>query len=91
MIMSKKKFIDWLDKQLNEEEVILITQDLTGELSYSKKRNEKKVSFGFAADAFKDKDTVGDFLYNDTPLFSVAVCKKTHVSEETLELYNKEN
>lgn len=87
--MNKRKFIDWLEKQLTDEQVILMSQDLTGSLTYTKKRNEKKVSFAFAADAFSSKDGVGHIAFGKTPMVAFSVCEKEDVSKETLEILDK--
>ena len=88
-VMDKKFFLTWLEKQIDDNEIILFSQDLTGEASVSKKRNEKKVSFAFAADAFKNKDTIGDIVFGKIPIFSIAVCKEEQLSEDTINLIKK--
>lgn len=89
-IMNKRKFINWLEKQLTDEQIILMTQDITGTVSVNKKKNEKKVTFGFAADAFKRKGDIGHIAFGQTPMVAFSVCEKTDVSEETLDILNSE-
>lgn len=83
-VMNKRRFIDWLEKQLTDEQVVLMTQELTGNLTYTKKRNEKKVSFAFAADCFKKAEDVSHIAYGKTPMVAFSVCEKEDVSEDTL-------
>ena len=81
--------MEWLDKQLTDEQIILMSQELTGNLTYTKKRNEKKVSFAFAADAFKKADDVSHIAFGKTPMVAFSVCEKQDVSDETIEILNK--
>ena len=85
-LMTKRKFIDWLEKQLTDEQIIVMSQELTGSVSVNKRKNEKKVTFGFAADAFKQKDDIGHIAFGQTPMVAFSVCEKTDVSDETLKL-----
>ncbi|MFI0427756.1 MAG: hypothetical protein ACH34V_12465 [Flavobacterium sp.] len=85
-IMNKRKFIDWLEKQLTDKQIILMTQDMTGSVSVNQKRNEKKVTFAFAADAYKRKDDIGHIAFGQTPMVAFSVCEKEHVSTETLKM-----
>lgn len=85
-VMNKKKFIEWLDKQITDDQIILLSQDLEGNLTVNKKRNVKKVTFGFAADAFKRKNDIGHFAFGKTPVLAFSVCEKSDVTEETIKL-----
>lgn len=84
--MNKRKFIDWLEKQLTDKQIILMTQDMTGSVSVNQKRNEKKITFAFAADAYKRKDDIGHIAFGQTPMVAFSVCEKEHVSTETLKM-----
>lgn len=89
VVMNKKKLLEWLDKQLTDKQIVLMSQDMTGDVKVSKKRNEKSVTFGFAADAFKTKDCVGHIAFKKTPMVAFSVCEEADVSEETLGIYKK--
>lgn len=73
----------WLDKQLTDDHTIVMSQELTGEMSVKPKKNEKRVTFAFAADSFKRKDDVGHIAFGETPMIAFAVCKDKDLSEET--------
>lgn len=83
-VMNKRRFINWLEKQLTDEQVILMSQELTGNLTYTKKRNEKKVSFSFAADCFKTTEDVSHIAFGKTPMVAFSVCEREDISEDTL-------
>lgn len=89
LVLTKKKFLTWLNKELENDQVILVSPDLTGEMSLNKKRNEKKVSFAFAADSFKEQDGIGHFAFGKTPVMAFTICKKTDLSDDTLKLLSK--
>lgn len=80
---SKARFIQFLEKQLDENDIVLMTQDLEGNLSVTPKRNVKKVMFGFAADAFKRKEDIGHIVFGETPVAAFCICKKKDVSDDT--------
>ena len=86
MAMNKSKFIEWLGKQLTDEQIILVTQDMTGSVTVNTKKNSKKVTFAFAADAFRRAGDIGHIAFGQTPVVAFSVCEKSDVSEETLKL-----
>lgn len=87
-ILTKQDFICWLDKEITDGQIILMTRDLTGHATVTSKTNEKKVTFSFAADAFKKSESVGDIAFGITPVLAFAVCDKKDVSDNSLELLN---
>lgn len=84
-IMNKKKFMAWIDKQLTDDHYIVFTQEMTGTLSVNEKKNEKKVTFAFAADSWKAPG-VGHIAFGKTPMVAMSICKKEDLSESTLEM-----
>lgn len=82
---SKKRFIQFLEQQLDEDDIILMTKDLEGSISVAKKRNVKKITFGFAADAFK-QEGVGHIFYGKTPMVAFSICKNTDVSDHVIQM-----
>lgn len=79
-IMTKKGFLEFIDKAMKENDIVIWTADLTGSTSVHKKSNQKKVTFSFAADAFKDAG-VGHIAFGQTPVVAFSICKKKDVSE----------
>ena len=53
------------------------------------KKNEKKVTFSFAADAFKRKGDIGHIAYGKTPMVAFSVCEKEDASQETIDILSK--
>lgn len=84
-IMTKKKYLEYLNKQLKDSDIILMTQEGT-EVEVVKKRNEKNIKMSFAADAFKKADCVGDIGTGKVPVLAIAICKQEHCSDETLKM-----
>jgi len=91
VVLNKRKFIEWLEKQLTDDQVILMTQDIAGQLKYVKKRNETQIPFAFAADCWKHQNGVGHIAYGKTPVVAFGVSEKNEVSEETLKMFNQQN
>ncbi len=89
VVMSKQRFIEYLQKQLDNKDVILLTQDMSGSVSLVKKRNTKTVQFDFAADVFASKDGVGHIAFGKTPVAAFCICKAGDVTKETLEMVKK--
>lgn len=83
-IQTKKEFLEMLSNTIDDDEVVLWTQN-TSTLELKKKLNEKRVTFGFAADAFERKDGVGDVMRNRA-LFAAIICDKSILSEEAKRL-----
>ena len=88
LVFTKKKFIKWLSTELSDDQVVLMSAELTGSTTLNKKRNEKLITFGLAADAFKRKDDIGHLAFRQTPCVAICICNQGDVSEKTLEVYN---
>lgn len=88
-IGNKKLLLEWIEKEVKDDDIILLSQDYVGEISVNQKLNQKKIPFAFAADAFKRKDDIGHIAYGETPMVAFCVVKHEHASEETIETYNK--
>ena len=85
LALSKANFLKSLSEQLNEDDIILFTQDLEGNLSVSKNNKTKKMTFAYSADAFTDKG-IGHIAFGKTPVFSFCLCKKTDVTPKVHEI-----
>jgi hypothetical protein len=87
-VTNKKMFIDMLNKQLTDDDIILITRDLGNTIKVIEKRNTKQVTFEFAADSFKRKGDIGHFAFGKTPVIAFSICSKDEASDETIEIFN---
>jgi len=85
VVMSKKRFLHYLDGQISDNDVMLVTVDKSGSIKYTKKTNSKSVQFDWAADCFESKDDIRDFL-TTIPTFGVAICKKEHLTKDTFDM-----
>lgn len=93
-ILTKTEFLEILGNSIEDGEIILLTADKVGNISVAKKQNSKKVTFSYAADAFKSADDIRDIAFGQVNVLSFAICKKEYVSERALELLieaNKKN
>jgi hypothetical protein len=87
-ITNKKDFINMLKKSIADDDVILMSQDLTGNLQVKKKLNQKQMTFAFAASSFNKSETVGDIVLGKVPVAAFAVCKQEDVSDDTLKKFH---
>lgn len=78
-IQTKQDFLEMLDRSIKDEDVIVWTQNIST-IELKKKLNEKRVTFGFAADAFEHKDGVKD-LCTKGSLLTVFYGSKELLSE----------
>jgi hypothetical protein len=53
-VYSKEDFIKWIDKEVSDKEVIVFTNELTGNLSISNKSGIK-ITHQYSEEVFKDK------------------------------------
>lgn len=88
-IYKKKDFLKWVQENINDEDYVFLTLDMVGHVTANSKRNEKKVSFAFAADAFHSKGDVRDLAFRQTPSFCVAVCGPNFVSDSAKDIYQQ--
>lgn len=89
LVASKKRFMEWIDAQIKDEEVIVITNNVGGNLSASAKTNRKNVTLSFPADAFARPNDVGHIAFGKTPVVALCICAPEHISETALELIDK--
>ena len=85
-IFTKATFIKLLQAQLEDDQIIVLTGSLEGTISVNTKRNVKKVTFGFAADAFRRKGDIGHFAFGATPAFAFAIVNKEDASDLSISL-----
>lgn len=85
VVMSKKRFLHYLDCQLKDNDIMLVTVDKSGSVQYKKKTNAKSVQFDFAADCFSSKEDIRDLL-TEVPTFAIAICQKKHLTKDTFDI-----
>lgn len=76
----------WIDNNIQQDAIVLMTLDKTGSVTVSPKKNEKKVTFAFAADAFAFKDDVRDIAFGQTPSVAFVICKRDQASEDSIKI-----
>lgn len=65
---------------MDEDDIILWTRNQST-FELKPKLNEKRVTFGFAADAFDEKDGVNDLIKLRSVLFGAVICNSSLLSE----------
>lgn len=85
-VLTKTDLFKILVEAIDDDEIILLSPDKVGSITVSKKQNSKKVTFSYAADAFKAPDDIRDIAFNQVQVLSFAICKKEYVSVKALEL-----
>lgn len=85
-IFNKQRLIDWINRNVKETDIVLMTMDMTGSVSVNKKNNEKKVGFAFAADAFEAKDDVRDLAFRLTPSLALVIANPKYISEDSKQM-----
>lgn len=88
LIATKKRFIEYLEKQIKDDEFVVLTQTLSGNMSVNKKRNSKTMQFDFAADAFA-QEGLGHIMFGKTPVVAICICPPEFISEQALEKVKK--
>jgi hypothetical protein len=85
-IYTKDHFMKWLNKQIDDDEYVVFTSNLVGNVSVNAKRNVKKIQFGLAANAFKNAGDISHLAFGETPCVAVCIAKKESLSDDTLNL-----
>lgn len=87
IVANKKDFLAYLDSQISDTEILVLTTAFSGTVEgATKKRNSKKVGgFEFNAAAFSQTDSIGHIYKGKSP-FAVIVCEAKDISETGLEI-----
>lgn len=88
-IYKKKEFLKWVQDNIKPTDYVFMTMDMVGSVTANAKKNQKSVSFGFAADAWVRKGDVRDLAFRETPSVCFAVCAPEYVSDSAKETYQK--
>jgi hypothetical protein len=88
-VMSKKDFLDMLNKDIKDEDHILISSNIDGTSEVMKKRKLKRFPFAFAANAFENETSLNDLFKSDgltvsskVPMFAVIVATDDIVADK---------
>lgn len=78
-VQTKKEFLEMLSRVIGDDQVVLWTQNVNG-IELKPKLNEKRITFGLAADAFEQDSGVGDLMKGNKVL-GVVVCDRSLLSD----------
>lgn len=85
VIMTRQKLIAWITKNVSNSQIILLSEDIDT-VSCKPKKNEKKVTFAFANDAFKEQDGIAHIAFGKTPVRAFSILKKEDASPQVLDM-----
>jgi len=83
-IYSKKDFINYLEKQLSATDVVVLTNELTGNASISKKSG-LKLSHVYSHETFKDSG-IGHIAFGKSRPLGMIVTNKEMLSDPAMEI-----
>jgi hypothetical protein len=86
-IYSKKDFITYLEKQLTDKDVVVLTTELSGNLSMSKK-NGLKLSHVYAPNCFKDEG-LGHIAFGKSHPLGIIITGKERLSDVSKRFLDK--
>jgi hypothetical protein len=86
-IYSKEDFIKWIDKTVSDNQVIVFTNDLTGNLSVSEKSG-LKITHQYSKAVFTDAG-VGHIAFNKSSPFGLIISDKARLSEKAKSVLNE--
>jgi hypothetical protein len=92
IVRTKKEFMDFMDRSIKEDDIIISTQHLAGTLSYSKKQDSVKIPYIYCASSFKREGDVLQFAMpgeKGIPNISLCICRPDQVSEGALNVIKK--
>lgn len=81
LVANKKRFLEWIAAQIEDDDIVVVTNNLSGQLTASEKTNRKNVSLAFAADAFARPGDVGHIGFGKTPVVGLCICPPEFISE----------
>ncbi len=84
LIGTKKKFLELIENQIDDDDVVVLSTDLCGTISASKKQNSQKVGFVFAADIFAQPDDIGHIAFGETSAIGLLICKEKQLSADVI-------
>lgn len=81
-IMTKEVFLEFIDKLMNKNEVVIFTNRLENVkvLSQKKKNYAKSYSVVYPNDIFKNKDSIADLL--NCRLTGIIICDNKFLNEK---------
>lgn len=81
-IFTKAGLIDMINRDIKDDEMVVLSTNLSGTLSFSKKKGTI-LPFQFAADAMKF-DGVAHIAFGETTAMGLMIIKKEWLSEKSL-------
>jgi hypothetical protein len=88
-LTTKRKLIEWLEKELPEDDAILMSSTVDGSIQYLKKHNAQRVPFVFAAEGFKRPGDVGHIAFGGTECISFLIVSPDALSERARQDFDK--
>lgn len=80
-VFTKKSFIEWLVKNVDDDKNIIVSTGIDGELKVVKKRGVKITPIAFSTDVFKSQDGIGDIYFGKVRIMGLGICDNDELSE----------
>ena len=78
-VYSKEDFIKWIDKEVSDKQVIVFTNEVTGNLTHSVKSGIK-ITHQYSEKVFKDEG-IGHIAFGKTHPLALLIANKERLSE----------
>jgi hypothetical protein len=81
-LYNKKQAIDWIRRNVKENQYIVLTLDMTGSVQSNEKQKCIKTTFAFAADAFVMGIDVRNIAFGKTPALAMVICNSEDLNQK---------
>ncbi len=83
MCFNKKDYLEWAAKQIEEDEVVVVTAHVSL-FEYKKKTETKDVTFNFPAFGFKNEEGINEIMRSKKA--GIAICDRSVFKKGVLDL-----
>ncbi len=90
IVFNKSRFLEWVARQIEDDELVFVSPDMAGNVTANEKRNEKKVTVAFTGDVFKRKGDIGHIAFGQTPFFGTIICNRSEASPATIKMLDED-
>lgn len=80
-IHTKKEFLKAISTMIDNNQIVLSSNELVGTLSVSTRKKMKNLSFGLATELFQRPDGIGDIAFGKVKPYCICVCDPEDISD----------
>lgn len=85
-IYNKEGFLKALANSIEDDQIILVSQDIDGDVTFLQKRKIKRVPFAFSAEAFKKDQGIGDIGFGEVLTMGICILEPKQASDNIRKL-----